>query len=655
MPQSRWSAVAIILLIAATPFIGPLSRGEVFRYRDHLHYFEPLRLFTATQLARGELPLWNPYNASGEPWLANPQTCVFYPPAWLFLVLPFAAAYMLFLFVHFAILGCGAYLLMRRLASPAGALVGAVALMCSGPTLSFVDVSDNFTSFAWLPLVVWSALSIADRRVPRSVASLVLALSFLAGQPFFALLGAMLFVATRAMRGKGWPGDVIVAGVGAFALSAVQLLPFAAMIAGTDRAGAFAERRILRESIPPADWLRLATFPRMNASGVDTTLGQSFIPMPYLGLLVVALAVIAIVRWRERPRLVLASSALIALALIAAAGGNLPTGRLFVVLPVTITRYPSRLVALVALAVAALAAAGWDRVRPRRAWADLLVVAVIAADLLLRGAPLLATVPFRGGVVPWPAAVGQQAKVFRLPTLGPTTTDREAWLFGYINLFGPRFDSGSGAPLVQTRYGRIFETALRELRVDLLRFLSAGDILSDRALPLPAVSHVRHVTAYHDAGALPFASVWTSAIPQPPDAAVESLLVRPLTARLPVWPAPQSRMDGAPRVMPGTLRSMDTRRAQVHVETNAPAIVMLTQQDAPGWRVYVDGAEQQKLLAGGIFRAVEVAPGSHEVEWRYRPAGLLPGAVLTLGGLAWLVAGLWRAFRPPHDGTSVAA
>src|ERR1051325_7807070 len=114
----RRFSLALILLLALVVFAHPLITREVFTFRDHTDYFQPLRWFTAMALRGGDLPLWNPYNASGEPWLANPQSCGFYPPAWLFLVLPFATAYVLFLMLHVALLGAGAFLFFSRRASP---------------------------------------------------------------------------------------------------------------------------------------------------------------------------------------------------------------------------------------------------------------------------------------------------------------------------------------------------------------------------------------------------------------------------------------------------------------------------------------------------------------------------------------------------------
>src|SRR5688500_9145780 len=150
----RRGPAALLALLALMPFAGMISRGEVPLFRDHESYFLPLRWHTATSLLAGELPLWNPFNGLGAPWMANPQTAVFYPTAWIFLALPFAAAYASFLAIHLAIAGIAAWHLFRRWAAPVPAWFGAAALMLSGPLFSLLDVNNNLASFAWLPLIL---------------------------------------------------------------------------------------------------------------------------------------------------------------------------------------------------------------------------------------------------------------------------------------------------------------------------------------------------------------------------------------------------------------------------------------------------------------------------------------------------------------------
>ena len=56
-------------------------------FRDQADFFFPLKLYTADRLRAGEIPLWNPLSGLGEPWLANAQSGVFYPPTLFFLIL----------------------------------------------------------------------------------------------------------------------------------------------------------------------------------------------------------------------------------------------------------------------------------------------------------------------------------------------------------------------------------------------------------------------------------------------------------------------------------------------------------------------------------------------------------------------------------------
>ncbi|HUP46486.1 MAG TPA: YfhO family protein [Thermoanaerobaculia bacterium] len=624
-------AFALIATLVAVLFLGPVIRREVFVVRDHTDYFQPLRFFTTVHLRGLALPHWNPYSASGEPWLANPQTGVFYPPAWLFLFLPFHTAYMLFLAAHLAILGCGAYLLFARSVSKEAALVGGVAIAFSGPVLSLLDVSNNLTTFAWVPWVLWS--------VHRPVrAALFLALAFLGGEPFFAALAAFLYVAVRVIpsgseesggRGGAWK-DILLTAVAAFGLSAMQLLPFLEMVRGSDRAAGLSAAEMFRESMAPADWLRVAIPPRLSGGGFDHALSQHFIPVIYVGLAVAVLAVLAWVFVRRRE--VIGWTALLVVAIVIAAGSHLPLGSLLEHLPVTPFRYPSRVVPFGALALVALATLAWDRFRPRRRWADLVIVLVLLVDLVPRAAPLLRTEPYAGPPAVYPSFAGRPAKMIRIHNR--PIVDRPAWIAGYRNLYHGRFDASTAAPLIERRYDRFQTAMMQDRRFDLFQFAAVGFILSDHwiAPPFQPLATVRGVTMFANRGAPPMAALWTSWRAMPDDeAALEALIVEGTDAGLPVAGAPPSPTEAAgPRLSPVEKLSVDTKRAAVVVDAPAAGIVVITQQDARSWRVYVDGVEERKLLAGGIFRAVHVPAGRHEVVWRWNPSMLRIGIAMTI-------------------------
>lgn len=607
MAEERYPArqhlfpLIFIAAIVATLFAAPLLRNEVFILRDHTDYFQPLRYFTAAHLRAGVLPLWNPYSASGEPWLANPQTGVFYPPTWLFMACPFATAYMLYLALHLLILGWGAYALFVRRAAPGAALAGSVALMLCGPTLSFLDVSNNFATFAWIPLVLACALERRQARPRWHVAadSFVLACAFLGGEPFLAACAAAMYTAILLTRGR--VGSIAAAGVGAFALAAAQLLPFLELLSGSDRRAGLPAAEILRDSMPLRDWLRIAVRPHLVGDALDAALGQHFIPVVYLGIPVVLLGIAGCFVARSRPWLIL-----LAIAVVTGCGPSMLAR-----LPLTLFRYPARMVPLGGIAVVALAVAGWDRIRPKHRWADLLLVALIAADLLTVVRPLLATGPFDAHPVLFRREVGARSKMLRVAkdTAG-IALNRVAWIGGYLNLYDRRFDAWTAAPVVSQRYAACYDSIFRDSDFALADSLAVGWVLAaGPALSLqrftPAMK-VNGVTAYRVRDARPMARLRTS--------------------------------DG--REVPVESLALDARSARVRVDAPRGGLVVLAQQDGPGWRVFVDGKEVAKRLDRGILRAAAVPAGRHEVVWRYRPRTLVAGIPITIAALLWMLASL---------------
>lgn len=594
-------ALILIALAAAVLFLPPLLRREVFALRDHFDYFQPLRWFTAQELKAGRLPLWNPYSASGEPWLANPQTGVFYPPAWLFLVLPFATAFMLHLLAHLALLGWGTYLLLQRTLSRGAALVGAIAAMFSGPILSLLDVSNNFCTVAWIPLALWCA---GERAWKRGGA--VLALAFLAGEPFFAALAALLFaivaLATKEWRGR--IGGVALAAVIAIGLSAVQLLPFVEYAAESDRTGgAMEDTLILRDSMAWSDWLQVALPPR--GFGRLSGLSQQFIPVVYVGLAVMLLALAGAMTVRTR-KSTAGWLALLAFAIVVSAGPELLTR-----LPLTIFRYPARLVPIGALALAALAATGWDMLRRDRRWLDLLVILILVADLLPRTRLLLTTQPWRTDVVPYDRSIGARGKILKFGE--PDALHRAEWMSGYLNLYDRRFDAFTAAPLVSSAYDRFYRELLATPTPQGYAKAAVTHIISSYALPdrWPLVTYSANVGVYRN--------------PQ-------------------AWPMAAHFVKGSDSMRYATWK-LDTSTATIGVTAADDGILVLRQQAAPGWSVAVDGVPAEPLVIDGVFRGVEVRKGRHEVVWRYRPWSVIAGAMMTIVTLLSLQVPLFVKHR----------
>jgi hypothetical protein len=591
-PMTRRIAFAVIVLLTLVVFARPLLRNEVFSFRDHGDYFQPLRWFTATELQHGRLPLWNVYSASGEPWLANPQTGVFYPPAWIFLVLPFTAAYTSYLLVHVVLLGCGAYLLFARLTKPGGAaLAGAVALTFSGPAMSLLDVSNNLATFAWIPLILWCAITGVSARASAAA----IALSFLAGEPFFAAVGALLFAVARRKGAR----DLINVAVTSFALSSIQLLPFLSMVMSSDRAnGGLSRDQLLHDSMPFPDWLRMAIPPNLRSSAFDPRLGQHFIPIVYIGALTILLALIGMIAARRRG---LGWLVLIAVCILIGAGSHFsPVAELLMRLPVTLFRYPARVVPLAAIAVCALAAIGCDRVIRATRW-QVVIALLIFADVVLQVQPLLVTAKFDPHRVPYSRAIGRDAKIVRIDMT--RDFDRDAWISGYLNLYDRRFDAWTAAPIASQRYVTLYQSAVTPHGLAALDALSAGYVIAPGALAaFQPVTRLRGAYVHRNAGAYPMAYV---------------------------------RDDTAHRLRPVTSLAFTPSSVFINVETPAAGDVVVTQQAAPGWSVTVDGVPANPHETS-VFRTVHVPGGRHAIKWIYRPRALIAGAILTVAALGYL-------------------
>ncbi len=211
----------------------------------------PWKAYTHRALAAGTFPLWNPFLLLGAPFAGDPQTALFYPPNFLYGLLPTPVAWSLSFLVRATLAGLLAALLARRLgASPIAALMGGVIFGFCGWTTAF-QARPHLDTCLWLPLVLLAVDRLQRRPSGRSVAltAAAFALPVLAGQPESAahvtLVGLIFFVYRFALPSAspdapsaGRPRFVLLfagAGVLALALAAVQILPTLEFIGQLDR------------------------------------------------------------------------------------------------------------------------------------------------------------------------------------------------------------------------------------------------------------------------------------------------------------------------------------------------------------------------------------------------------------------------------------
>ncbi|MDP1602871.1 MAG: hypothetical protein Q8M03_06355, partial [Legionella sp.] len=105
-----------------------------------------------------------------------------------------------------------------------------------------------------------------------------------------------------------------------------------------------------------------------------------------------------------------------------------------------------------------------------------------------------------------------------------------------------------------------------------------------------------------------------------------------------------------------TVRTVSTDELVAEVETDAPALLLLTDAWFPGWRATaLSGSAQEDyriLRADYILQAIPLGAGSHRIRLEYAPSGLaLWGTVslCTILGLLCFGMILWRRSRREGD------
>jgi Bacterial membrane protein YfhO len=104
------------------------------------------------------------------------------------------------------------------------------------------------------------------------------------------------------------------------------------------------------------------------------------------------------------------------------------------------------------------------------------------------------------------------------------------------------------------------------------------------------------------------------------------------------WPPDSARVD-----VPARIVVEEDEPESVALRVSAPERALLVVSDLfwPGWGVTVDGDEREIYRVDYLLRGVPIETGEHAVRFRYAPAHVRVGAVLTGGTLLLLAVGPW--------------
>ncbi len=315
-----WLPFALLILVLMALFHRLLSGETLFWGLPTLQFY-PWRQFAFTEIGAGHMPSWNPYVGAGAPLLANEQTAVFYPPNWLFLLLPDPQAMSWIAVLHVIWAGIGMWLFAGALGLTAfGRGISTLLYALSGYLIARLGSFPTADAVAWIPWVFWLVHRVILERKPRDVGwlALVCGMQLLAGHAqttLYSLFGVGCYALWRVPWGH--PGDrtrrrffgLVLAGIGmalGASVAAIQIVPTAEYLQESQRSGGLDYETLTNLSYHP---LRLFTLFSPNffgtpADGSYLAKGIYFEDAAYIGFIPMVSALAAVVGWfRKRKTL----------------------------------------------------------------------------------------------------------------------------------------------------------------------------------------------------------------------------------------------------------------------------------------------------------------------------------------------------------------
>jgi len=172
---------------------NPGSYPNKAQYFDVLRQLYPWKILGIDQFRSGNIPLWNPYNFSGAPLLANFQSALFYPLNVVYSFLPWVFAWSILVIIQPFLALFFTFFYARKIGlSRLGSVFSAVSFAFSSFMTVWLEYNTIGHVILWLPLILLSIENLLLQKEIKWILLFVFSLvsSLFAGhiQIFFYLL-----------------------------------------------------------------------------------------------------------------------------------------------------------------------------------------------------------------------------------------------------------------------------------------------------------------------------------------------------------------------------------------------------------------------------------------------------------------------------------
>ena len=659
--------LVIVWLVFFWRLFTPVEAAQAALIKgDFSDQFVTFGAYQYARFAAGEVPLWDPYNNGGLPFIADTQAAAFYPPrlatiavaklggGWTYHALELEMT------AHVLFYTLTMYLLIRRMTrgwagTHTGSLIAALiggygGYMTGYPPLQLALMEAG----VWLPLAIlgiYEAFSgqqtidnlTAEATEKNSVATVhwpyliwtgfALGMSWMAGHPqtsFFLTYLLLAYLAYRVYAARRpfwmWVAGAATFGMIALGMVAVTLLPGIEYLIQTSRAGF--DYADMSHGFPLNELVQII-FP-----------GVTLWSPLWSGLIGLGLVLYAAGKVRGQA---LFWGGVALFALLFSLGGNGPLyPLLYPVVPgLRYFRGQERIAYLYAHSIAIMAGFGAvvlaERIRPP--WRVLLVGAVIVELFAV------------GLTNPNDDAGTPEANINRNPLIEPVLADKDVpfrvdgarVLGGNWGSYYQIADIQGISPLFLTGPQEIIEAGLPDERA--WELFSVRYVYSDwdaLAVPGEVVAEgedaIGPVKLHRLTAQRPFAHLLYNAVMVESDEAARELLAdvtfNPRTTAI-LHDEPPIDLPMTPVERYGTTVTMYTpEKITIVAETPENAMLSLAQIDYPGWYATVNGEDVSLVRAYGGLSALPLPAGQYTIELVYNPITYRIGAVIS--ALTWL-------------------
>jgi hypothetical protein len=690
----KYSYILIAIALNILFFYPAIFLNKTFFFRDIHRWFYPMKYFLATSLKTGEIPFWCSNYFCGSPFMSDIQSGVFYPLSVIFLIFPFPMSFNIYVVAHFFLGFCFFYLFIISLGlSRKSALLTSISYCYGGYVLATMNTLNNLSTVIWLPAILWSfnRAAIRQQKSGYFLTILFLSMAILGGEPqlFILIVGALFFYAITCQRESGpvrtrWAKYgmyVIFMVISAILVTMVQLGPTFVDYQNSARLGGLSYGEASKFSLDLL-MLKHLFLPLHFHQGfaTDPATLKDFFPggdVPWLltvypGVIIAPLALIGIIFSFSRKTLIWTT--LFIVSTILALGENTPAHYLlYDFFP--FFRYPSKFMFLAGFSILILAAYGFDRLRPiHRQCGQKSTILFLCLTFAL----VMDLYSNHRNLNP---VCDSEFYQYHHPALQPILDDPGTFRIFVDKIHSPpdlqnaihniqirwqtvllpnlgllrNLDHVSGVTALELIYqyqimkilSKPWQERMRFLRLANVKYIISQERL-DINLDLKGKVEKVNFLVYRIRDYLPRA--WLiGQLHQIKKGTIKDLLngsFNPVCSALELG-RKQKQYDNPFFKKVEHISYEKDDSIHIETETDKPAILVVSESFYPGWKVYVDGHEKERLRLDLLFQGVEIGPGKHDIIFKFRPKYFNLFLCISLVSLVLLIS-FWLRFAAKH-------